>query len=304
LYKSYFYCQLAATQTCTVSLTFIHSGVTYRVTGVNNAIAGSHFTALELNMTFESDLEAISATLVEARKAANALPGFPGKLPATFADAYEVQRLSRDCWNDAVVGWKVGGVPPAFIEAAGVTHLVGPIFGKSVQTVARNGSVQMPIFAGGFAAIEPEFVVRLGEIRSEDELFIGAEIASSPLPAINAIGPIAVISDFGNNNGMIVGPQIRGWREQALGLVVVECALDGEQVGSREVPDIVAAADKSIAFLLDHADKHGIDVPVGTYVSTGAITGIHEAEVGTKSRISFGRFGEFSLELVPAQASA
>ena len=254
-------------------------------------------------MADQSSLETISETLIAARRSARALPGFPGTLPETFADAYEVQRISRSRWNDAVAGWKVGGVPPDFIEAAGQTHLVGPIFAKRVAAIGPAGKAFMPVFAGGFAAIEPEFIVKLGDTRAEDELFIGAEIASSPLPAINTIGPIAVVSDFGNNNGMIVGPQIHGWRKHRLDTVLVECVLNGEKVGSREVADPVAAADKSIAFLLDHAAQNAIDVPAGTYISTGAITGIHEAEAGANSQISFGRFGEFSLELIEAMPS-
>ena len=40
----------------------------------------------------------------------------------------------------------------------------------------------------------------------------GIEVASSPLGRINELGPIAVISDFGNNNGLVIGPEIAGWR--------------------------------------------------------------------------------------------
>ncbi len=251
----------------------------------------------------QTRLQEISRTLVEARRSATALPGFPGDLPKSFADAYVVQQISRDSWSDDVAGWKVGGVPPAFIEIFGETHLVGPIFGRSVKYAAKDTNADMPVFAGGFAAIEPELIVQLGETRAADRLFIGAEIASSPLPAINGIGPIAVICDFGNNNGMIVGPEIEGWRENPVDPILVECLIDDELIGSREVTDVTSAADRAIDFLLSHAARKGIELPAGTYVSTGAITGIHEAGPDANSRILFGKHGAFSLSLIAATSS-
>ena len=84
----------------------------------------------------------------------------------------------------------------------------------------------MPVFAEGFAAGEAEFLLRIGAAPPAgktgftlDEaadligaVHVGIEIASSPLGAINELGPIAVISDFGNNNGLVVGPEIPDWR--------------------------------------------------------------------------------------------
>lgn len=256
------------------------------------------------DLAAQERLGEISRVLVRARQSAKALPGFPGMLPQTFGEAYSIQELSRALWQDDIVGWKVGGVPPAFIGKFGETRLVGPIFSRSVETVTDGGHVEMPVFMGGFAAIEPELIVQLGATRADDRMFIGAEIASSPLPAINAIGPIAVISDFGNNNGMIIGPEIVNWRERDLGPIPVTCTIDDKCVGERDVSDVIGSADQTIAFLLSHGERKGIEMPSGTHISTGAITGVHEAEIGAKSRISFGDHGSFSLSLVAAEPSS
>ncbi|WP_336987085.1 hypothetical protein [Altererythrobacter aquiaggeris] len=254
-------------------------------------------------MAARDRLREISRILVGARRAATALPCFPGTLPENFADAYAIQQLSRESWPDEVAGWKVGGVPSDFIDIFGETHLVGPIFARSVKYVTNGACVAIPVFSGGFAAIEPELILQLGEKRAQDRLFIGAEIASSPLPAINEIGPIAVICDFGNNNGMIVGPEILDWRDQAVAPIVVECLINDETVGSRELGNFARAAEKTVEFLLSHGKEKGIEVTAGTYISTGAITGIHEAGPGASSSISFGRYGSFSVTLHTATAS-
>ena len=36
----------------------------------------------------------------------------------------------------------------------------------------------------------------------------GIEVASSPIPDINALGPTVIAADFGNNNGLLLGPEL------------------------------------------------------------------------------------------------
>ncbi len=64
-----------------------------------------------------------------------------------------------------------------------------------------------------------------------DAVFIGLEIAGSPLSAINDLGPPIVASDFGNNAGIFVGPQLTDWQAQ-LPAVQVESVIDGVSVGT------------------------------------------------------------------------
>ena len=248
-------------------------------------------------------LAEISSTLLAARRAAQALPGFPGTLPNLLADAYEVQRLSREQWPDDVAGWKVGGMPPAPAALHDTTHLTGPIFRSAVHVAAdSSGPAPMPIYEGGFAAIEPEFIIELGASRAEDRMFIGVEIASSPLPAINDIGPLAVICDFGNNNGLMLGPEVPDWQQNGGAPVTVECFIDGALIGSKHIADIRVNARRSVAFWLAHAQRHGLSTAPGTYISTGAITGIHEARCGSRFQGHFGDLGSVELLLEQAQA--
>lgn len=246
--------------------------------------------------------EEISRTLVSARRAAKALSGFPGELPATLEEAYEVQDISIAAWPDWVAGWKVGGIPPDRASAVGARFLAGPIFENSVVRGSGAAPARMPVFGGGFAAIEPELILELGGNREADRLYIGVEIASSPLPAINDIGPLAVVCDFGNNNGMLVGPEIPDWRDALSREVMVVATIDGTIVGERTSTRFVDHVDDALDFLFDHAESRGIELPAGRYVSTGAITGVHEAEIGARSELIFGRFGKLEVELVPAVA--
>ncbi len=238
----------------------------------------------------------ISEALTAARRTARALRGFPGDLPADLAACYRIQSYSIEQWPDEVVGWKVGRVPPAFRDQFDTARLTGPIFARSFKRAVRDQPTEMPVFEGGFAAIEPEFIMLLAEQREDDRLFIGAEIASSPIPAISGYGPKAVVCDFGNNNGLLIGDEIADW-QQLPGPLTVRTWVDDVLIGERslEVPfqDALAARD----FFLAHAQSHGHANVAGMHIATGAISGIHEAAIGARSKVSFGPLGDLALTL-------
>ena len=244
----------------------------------------------------------VSAQLTGARARARALPGPPSGLPDTLDEAYRIQAHSIAAWNDSVAGWKVGGVPPAYRERFDQTWLAGPIFARQVKTVEQGGNVSMPVFVGGFAAIEPEFIFQLGDTRKDDRLFIGAEIASSPIPDINDYGPVAVITDFGNNHGLAVGPEIADWRHRD-GAIIVTTHIDGQTIAEKSLVDFREGAHEALAFLLELGESRNLALEPGTYVSSGAITGVHEAKPGARGKLDFGPLGNFSVDLVAADGS-
>ena len=244
-------------------------------------------------------LREISEQLTSGRTHARTLSGFPGAVPETLEDAYLVQDNSIAAWDDEVAGWKVGGVPPSYQDRFTDKKLVGPVFRNALYYGGHKGPVQMHAFVGGFAAIEPEFIVELGATPEEDRLYIGVEIASSPVPALNDYGPAAIICDFGNQNGVLIGPEIVDWRSQGRNLRVI-AEIDDEVVGDKTLSNFPDDAYASVDFLREVSARRGYDLPPGTFVSSGAITGVHQTAVGAKSRIDFGDLGVLELELVPA----
>ncbi len=244
-------------------------------------------------------LQEISDILVQARLAAGSLSEFPGPLPVSLNEAYQVQHLSRKVWPDRVIGWKVGGIPPIHREAMGADFLSGPIFASRFVRASLGQVSEMPVFAEGFAAVEAELVLELGETREHDRLFLGAEIASSPIVNINGVGPLAVVSDFGNNNGVLKGPELNTWQQGLSEPLYVATFIDDVCVGEREITDIVAHVARARNFLFDHAKVQGFDLPTGTLISTGAITGVHSAKVGAHSLIRFGDMTTLEIVLTP-----
>jgi len=125
---------------------------------------------------------------------------------------------------------------------------------------------------------------------------VGIEIASSPFRGINDLGPAVTISDFGNNNGLIIGPDVPHWRQGALFEWPVQTRIDGREAGSGRGDDIPGGPLSSVRFLLEHLAARAIAIRPGDWISSGAVTGVHEVRIGERFRAQFGN--ELATECV------
>jgi 2-keto-4-pentenoate hydratase len=239
-----------------------------------------------------SNADAIAERFLSARRAATGLADYPGLLPATLDEAYAVQDAAIARWAKPVIGWKVGRIVPPLSERFGTDRLAGPIFASDV---ALDGSTPaMPVFAEGFAAGEAEFLLRIGAEPPAgktrftlgeaadliDAVHVGIEVASSPLESINRIGPVAVISDFGNNNGLVIGEEISDWRASGFEDWPVTTRIDGAEVGTGRASAFPNGAIGAAAFLFELMARRAITLKPGQWISSGAVTGVHDALPG------------------------
>ncbi len=256
--------------------------------------------------------QAVAEAFVDARLAACALPGYPGEVPLEMSRSYAIQDAAIALYPDRVVGWKVGGVPPAQQPTLGIHRLAGAIFAGNVWT-AGDTPTPLPEIEGGFAAVEAEFIARIGadtdpaktdwtieEAADQiDAVFIGVELAGSPLSSINDLGSAVVASDFGNNGGLVIGPELTDWRTR-MDAIQVETVIDGVSVGKGGSPSLAGGALESVRFLLEHCARWGRPLTAGTLISTGAVTGVHRIHAGSQSSCVFEGVGEVRCTVVKA----
>lgn len=252
-------------------------------------------------VSLPGDAVAIADRFLHARRQAEPLDRFPGEFPDTLDEAYRIQDAAIAGWERPVLGWKVGRVGPPHSARFGTDRLAGPIFAV-VDDGAGRSLAEMPVFARGFAAGEAEYLLRIGTAPPAgkldftldeaaeliDAVHVGIEIASSPLRTINELGPIAVISDFGNNNGLLVGEPIAGWRSRQFETWPVATLIDGIEAGNGRASAFPDGALGSARFLFELMARRGIRLTAGQWISTGAITGVHDARPGQTVEAWFG----------------
>lgn len=252
---------------------------------------------------------------VQARLTGRALPVYPGQLPTSAEQAYACQDAAIALWPEPVVGWKVGWVPAEAQATFGAPRLVGPVFSGLLRQYV-GPSTQCPVFSGGFAAVEAEFVFRLAQDAPAnqhdwtpqqaatlvDRLYTGIEIASSPFAGINALGPMVTASDFGNHFGLLIGPEIVDWEMQQLDSLHVDVTLNGKLAGRGTAASIPGGPLTALAFALGVCARRSMPLKAGQYVCTGAATGVHSAQVGDRAVVQFHEIATMACELVPAQS--
>jgi 2-keto-4-pentenoate hydratase len=258
--------------------------------------------------------DVVAAELVAARSEGRSLTGFPGVVPTSMAEAYRIQDLAMSRWQDSLVGWKIGYISADRRTAGDPDRLVGPIWRQQYHLAEEHErAAELGIFASGFAAVEAELVIRLSQdlpahdgggwtaqqaADLEQQLLLGIEVASSPIPEINSLGPTVIAADFGNNNGLVLGSVLEDWRPGARPQLA--CYIDGRLIGQGSAENLPGGIQHGLATALNILRSRGQPVRAGMVFATGAITGIHPIGVGQHCRVEVR--GGPSVELRTADA--
>jgi 2-keto-4-pentenoate hydratase len=256
----------------------------------------------------------VAAELVTARREGRSLTRFPGVIPASMSEAYQIQELAMSLWQDSLVGWKIGYISADRRTAGDPDRLVGPIWRQQYhQSEEHVSAAEVGIFASGFAAVEAELVIRLDQdlpahdgdgwtaqeaADLEQHLLVGIEVASSPILDINSLGPTVIAADFGNNNGLVLGSVLADW--PGGGPVQLACYVDGQLMGEGSAENLPGGIHHGLATALNILASRGQSVRAGMVFATGALTGIHPIRPGQHCRVEVR--GGPSVELRTADA--
>lgn len=249
----------------------------------------------------DSEVRTVAERIVAARRRQLPIAEFPGPLPTDPATAYAIQDAVIAQYGAPVAGWKVAMIPPPFRERFPGPRLSGPVMEGTVGRPADGEAVKVSIVAGGFAAVEAEFIVRIGRdlpprarpYEPEEvaaaiaDLHAGIEIAGFPLATINDLGPGAVIPCFGNNASILVGAVVPDWQRPPAERLVTHTAIDGVEVGRGSLASLNGGPVGSTHFLVNHLSDRGITLRAGEWVSTGMTTGVHPVVPSQRAVVTF-----------------
>ena len=260
---------------------------------------------------------AIAGEFRAARMSRTALTDFPGPLPRILDESYAIQDVAIAHWPDELVGWKVGRILGDLVAVHGTDRLIGPIFAASLRTADGEGEQDFVAIADGFCAVEGEYVFELAndaEPNKTDydassalalvgQLWTGIEVAGSPLATINDLGPTVVVSDFGNNWGLILGKPVQNWQARLEDLTC-SVTVNGDLVGTGLVTAFPGGITQSLVFALNCAASRGLPMKRGMLISTGAVSGVHDAKPGDHAIADFGPDGKIACHRLAVTAGS
>ena len=256
----------------------------------------------------------IAKAFHDARLSAVKLEKYPGEVPSSLEQAYEIQDIAISRWPALVVGWKVAVILPEWRQTYTAPRFAGPVFanGFSCGAVSSQGPGAIE---GGFCAVEAEFVVKIRrDIPSDlhfdkaenmlpfvESVHAGIELAGSPLASINDVGPGAAVSDFGNSMGIVVGDQLThfgrdGWEKEGASIFI-----DDVEIGRGTAANVPGGPLEAVLFLVSHLATRGRIVRAGDWISTGAATGVHKTKAGSRIRAHFNAGASVSMEIGHSQ---
>ncbi len=215
-------------------------------------------------------------------------------------------------WSDTVFGWKVGYIAAERRDGSGDERLLGPIFKRQLWN-DTGGTTDIPVFVGASPQSKQSTCWSCWRTRRPDSwtgprnrpkrclrASIGVEVASSPLATINELGPRVVVSDFGNNNGLVLGPEIVDWTARDENSLRAETLIEGEVVGTGGATRLPGGLRAAYAFALSRSALRGRPLRKGDLIATGNATGIHDIEAGQTALVRFAGFGDIACRAVPA----
>src|SRR4029077_14530815 len=105
---------------------------------------------------------------------------------------------------------------------------------------------------------------------------------------------------FGNNGGLILGPEIADWRSKDP--LTLPCAsyVEGQLVGQGSAGVLLDGPLGSLVFLLKLCAQRGRPLKAGQLIATGQTSGIHDIIAGQSARIEFGEYGTLRARAVKA----
>lgn len=263
------------------------------------------FTPPNGRRIIDSAAHTLARIFADHRRRAAGFPDYPGDLPASLDAAYAVQAAAIAQWDAPIAGWKVGRITGESERLLGENRFVGPIFADGIWPARDTGPSPFPAIPGGFAALEAELVAVIAAPDADGTAAVrswhaGIEVAGSPLATINDLGPLASIAGFGNNLGLILGPELTIDDPDAVACTTI---IDGTVHGPRTAGLLPGGPRAAVDFAIRRLTMLGQPIPEGTLISTGAITGVHAVEAGQSGEVCFAGGPTLRFVVVPATAA-
>jgi 2-keto-4-pentenoate hydratase len=247
-----------------------------------------------------ASIDKAAALLVQARRTRQPLQRLPEDCrPAALADALRIQAASVAQMNDAVAGWKVGGVIDGALS-------YGVLLASRVVRSGDSVRAQDMPLLGMEAEIAFRFVrdappreqpYTYDEVAQRVVAFPAIEIVATRYADYKGTPLVERVADCMSNGAFVAGPERRDWR--SFDLVNIPVALSfGASTVAHGVGGHPAGNPLRPALDLVNLLRAQGGVRAGQVMTTGTYTGLHFATPGMRVRAAFEGFGVAEVQVL------
>jgi 2-keto-4-pentenoate hydratase len=241
-------------------------------------------------------LAAVADRLVAARRQGARVALAGGDAPADFEEGFAIQDKVVAALASPVIGWKVMAVPQGPVIFAPILQSGRVAAGGTWEVVGREP-----------AGIELEIAFRLGRDVAPDatpaqvlDAVAGAhtvfELCQSRIAEPAKQPRHVMLADCIANAGLVVGPEIAGWRSQNLKERAGRLLVDGKVHVEGKSADPIAA----LQMLLPALAPRGKSLAAGQIVITGSLIGMNWLTGRHELKGVIDDLGEVAIQLAAA----
>lgn len=251
----------------------------------------------------------LAITLAHARLTGDRVDHHGVAVPATPAEAYAVDDDVAGLAATPAIGWKIGATSAAAQEMLGVKS---PISGRVYEGTVFESGRTLP---GGLfhhqPMVECEIAVRTARALSPTgppvDVRSARTLVASVHPAVELVGtrydagldvpPALLIADGSVHAALVLGDPIAV--EAAGDLAAASCQLlvDGQMVASGQGSAVLGDPYAAVAWLCNHLRQRHIELPAGSVITTGTMTGLSPTSPGQQLVNDAGPLGRVALHL-------
>jgi 2-oxo-3-hexenedioate decarboxylase/2-keto-4-pentenoate hydratase len=252
--------------------------------------------------------EAIAAELARQHEGREQSRPLPDELrPRDMDEAYDVQeafvRLLRSEGGSHIAGWKVALTSNVMQQLCGVDQ---PAAGCLLSHRIHASGTEIRAADWLRIGVESEVAVRLGQDLPTAEGPHDRESAAAAVAACMAAIEIiddrnadyseidlpTLVADNAWNGGVVLGPEMTGWRALDLAALRGRMVINGETAGEGHGRDVLGHPLESLAWLANHVNRRGAMLRAGDVIMTGSVVATKWLKPGDEMRTIFDALGE------------
>jgi 2-keto-4-pentenoate hydratase len=243
--------------------------------------------------------EQVAEVLWSAWRTGRRLDALPaGIRPTTVQEGWHAQQFLTAAIGPRV-GWKI-----AATSAAGQAHIgvQQPLPGPLCERFLYASGDSLPSDTLHMRVVEAEFAFRMGEdvpagaepaavLAAIDTLHLAIEVPDSRFSAFDVVGGPSLLADCACAGFFVLGPEVRGWRDDDLSQQRTEIAINGQRAATGGGDAVLGDPRQALVWFADELAALGTHLRAGEVVTTGTTTVPPTIGSGDDVVADFGQYG-------------